>query len=39
MPLADGTHRSGKKRGRAVQEFYIQHLAELSDGGADLYGF
>ena len=39
MPLANGAHCSRKERGRAVHELYIQHLAELSDGGADLYGF
>ncbi len=38
-PLANGAHCSRKKRGRAVYELYIQHLTELSDGGADLYGF
>src|ERR1700741_2118574 len=38
-PLANGAHCSRKKRGRAAQALYIQYLAELSDGGADLYGF
>src|SRR5580704_8673083 len=38
-PLANGAHCSRKKRGRAAQALYIQHLAELSDAGADLYGF
>ena len=38
-PPANGAHCSGKKRDRAFHELYIQHLAELSDGGADLYGF
>src|ERR1700686_2841737 len=38
-PQANGANCSGKKRDRAAHELYIQHLAELSDGGADLYGF
>src|ERR1700676_4096428 len=38
-PLANGAHGSRKKRCRAAHVLYIQHLAELSDGGADLYGF
>src|ERR1700740_2580913 len=38
-PLGNGAHCSRKKRGRAAQALYIQYLAELSDGGADLYGF
>ncbi len=38
-PQANGAHCSGKKRDRAAHVLYIQHLAELSDGGADLYGF
>src|ERR1700722_12344056 len=38
-PLANGAHCGRKKRGRAAQALYIQYLAELSDGGADLYGF
>src|SRR6202021_3033342 len=38
-PLAHGAHSSRKKRGRAAQALYIQYLAELADGGADLYGF
>ena len=38
-PLADGAHRRRKKRTRATHELYVQHLPELSDGGADLYGF
>src|ERR1700686_784090 len=38
-PQANGAHRGRKKRCRAAHELYIQHLAELSDGGADLYGF
>ena len=38
-PLANGADSSRKKRGGAAQVLYIQHLAELSDGGADLYGF
>jgi hypothetical protein len=39
MPQANGARCSRKKRDRAAHELYIQHLAELSDGGADLYGF
>src|SRR5713226_785279 len=38
-PQANGAHCSRKKRDRAAHVLYIQHLAELSDGGADLYGF
>jgi len=38
-PLANGAHCSRKKRARAAHVLYIQHLAVLSDGGADLYGF
>src|ERR1700751_4935232 len=38
-PLANRVHCSRKKRGRAAQALYIQYLAELSDGGADLYSF
>jgi hypothetical protein len=38
-PLANGAHGSRKKRVRAAHQLYIQHLAELPDGGADLYGF
>ena len=38
-PQAHGAHGSRKKRDRAADELYIQHLAERSDGGADLYGF
>src|ERR1700739_3617033 len=38
-PPANGAHCSRKKRDRAAHKLYIQHLAELSDGGADLYGF
>src|ERR1700745_2446343 len=38
-PLANGAHCSRKKRGRAAQALYSQYVAELSDGGADLYGF
>ena len=38
-PPANGAHSSRKKRVRAAHELYSQHLAELSDGGADLYGF
>jgi hypothetical protein len=38
-PQANGAHCSGKKRERATHAFYIQHLTELSDGGANLYGF
>ena len=38
-PLPNGAYCSRKKRGRAAQALYIQYLAELSDGGADLYGF
>ena len=38
-PQTNGAHCSGKKRVRAAHGFYVQHLAELSDGGADLYGF
>src|SRR6266404_2014419 len=37
-PQANGAHGSRKKRGRAAHVPYIQHLAELSDGSADLYG-
>jgi len=39
MPLSNRTHRRGKKRARAAHALYIQHLAELSNGGADLHGF
>jgi hypothetical protein len=38
-PQANGAHCGRKKRDRAAHELYIQYLAELSDGGADLYGF
>ncbi len=38
-PQANGAHGSRKKRDRAAYELYLQHLAELSDGGADRYGF
>ena len=38
-PQANGAHCSRKKRSRAAHVLYIQHLAEFSDGGADLYGF
>jgi len=38
-PQANGAHCSRKKRDRATHALYIQHLAELSDGGTDLYGF
>jgi hypothetical protein len=38
-PQANGAHCSRKKRARATHVLYIQHLAVLSDGGADLYGF
>ena len=38
-PQANGALGGRKKRGRAAHELYIQHLAEFSDGGADLYGF
>jgi len=38
-PQANGAHCGRKKRDRAAHVLYIQHLAELSDGGADLYGF
>src|SRR5579864_7110555 len=38
-PLANGSRCSRKKRPRAAQELYIQNLAELSNDGADLYGF
>jgi hypothetical protein len=38
-PLANGAHCGRKKRGRALHGLDIQHLAERSDGGADLYGF
>lgn len=34
-PQANGVHRSGKKGSRAAQELDIQHLAQLSDRGAD----
>src|ERR1700722_8464346 len=38
-PQAKGAHSSRKKSDRAAHKLYIQHLAELSDSGADLYGF
>ena len=38
-PQANSAPGRRKKRGRAAHELYIQHLAEFSDGGADLYGF
>jgi hypothetical protein len=38
-PPANGAHGSRKKRGRTAHEPNIERLAELSDGGADLYGF
>lgn len=38
-PLANGAHCGRKKRDRAAHELYIQHLAELSDGGANLHDF
>ena len=38
-PPANGARCSRKKRDRTAHELYIQHLTELSDGGADLYGF
>jgi len=38
-PLANGAHGCRKKRERAAHELYTLDLAELSDGGADLYGF
>src|SRR6266849_7811894 len=38
-PQTNGAHCSRKKRERATHVLYIQHLAELPDGGADLYGF
>src|SRR5271156_5355549 len=39
MPQANGARCSREKGDRAADELYIQHLAERSDGGADLYGF
>src|SRR6202035_1490683 len=38
-PLANRAYCSRKKRDRAAHVLYIQDLAELSDGGEDLYGF
>jgi hypothetical protein len=38
-PQANSAHCGRKKRDRAAHELYIQHLAERSDSGADLYGF
>ena len=38
-PPANGAYCSRKKRDRAAHVLYIQDLAELPDGGADLYGF
>ena len=38
-PHANGAHCSGKKRNRAAHGRDVHHLAELSDGGTDLYGF
>ena len=38
-PQANCADGSGKKRERAADAFYIQHLAEFSNGGADLHGF
>jgi hypothetical protein len=38
-PHANGVHGSGKKRNRAGHGRDVHHLAELSDGGTDLYGF
>ena len=38
-PQANGVQRSGKKKDRAAYKLYIQHLAKLPDGGADLDGF
>ena len=38
-PLSNGAHRCRKKRCRAAQKLYIQHLAGCSDGAADLDGF
>ena len=36
-PLANGSLCARKKRERAAQEPYLQHLAELPDSGADPY--
>ena len=38
-PQANCADGSRKKRERAADAFYIQHLAEFSNGGADLHGF
>ena len=38
-PLANGAYCSRKERGRPAHVLDIEHLAELSDSGADLYGF
>ena len=38
-PQANGAHCSRKKRDRAAHVLYIQYLAQLSDGRADLYRF
>ena len=35
-PQSNGARCSREKRDRAAHELYIQHLAERSDGGADL---
>jgi hypothetical protein len=39
MPQANGADCSRQKRERTAHAFYVQDLAELSDRGADLYGF
>jgi hypothetical protein len=38
-PEANGADRGGKKRERPAHAFYVQNLAELSDGRTDLYRF
>lgn len=35
-PLANGAQGSRKERNRTAHELYIQHLAKLPDGGANL---
>ena len=38
-PLADGGAGGGKEIVRAAEVLYVQDLAEISDGDAELYGF
>jgi hypothetical protein len=38
-PQPKSAHCSRKQRERAAYTFNVHHLAELSDGSADLYGF